>query len=177
MTSARWYAITTQPRHERVVAQQLQAKSIEAFLPLLTTQSHWKDRRVLIERPIFPGYIFTRIDLRERHHVFSIPSVVRMLSFGGAPAAIDDAEIEAVRQCLAYGNKPEPHPFPESGELVRVKSGALQGLEGIVTRHKNHCRIVVSIALIHKSIAAEIDAHLLEPLGHFPQQTAALREA
>jgi transcription antitermination factor NusG len=177
MTSARWYAVTTQPRHEKVVAKQLQAKSIETFLPLLATQSRWKDRRVLIERPIFPGYVFTRIDLTERHHVFSIPSVVRMLSFSGAPAAIDDAEIEAVRQCLAFGNKPEPHPFPESGELVRVKSGALQGLEGIVIRHTNHCRIVISIALIHKSIAAEIDAYLLEPLGQFPRQTAALREA
>src|SRR6202790_2775468 len=100
-----------------------------------------------------------------------------MVSFSGAPAAIDDAEIEAVQQCLAFGNKPEPHPFPESGELVRVKSGALQGLEGIVIPHTNHCRIVISIALIHKSIAAEIDAYLLEPLGHFPRQTAALREA
>jgi len=174
MTSARWYAVTTQPRHEKVVAQQLQAKSIETFLPLLSTSSRWKDRRVLIERPIFPGYVFTHIELKDRHHVFSVPSVVRMLSFSGAPAAIDDAEIEAVRLCLTYGDKPEPHPFPQAGELVRVKSGPLQGLEGIVTRQKNQCRIVVSIALIHKSIAAEIDAHLLEPLGQFAEQTGSL---
>ena len=175
MTSARWYAVTTQPRHEKVVAQQLKAKSIETFLPLLTTPSRWKDRRVFIDRPIFPGYVFTHIELKERHHVLSIPSVVRLLSFGGVPAAIDDAEIEAVRLCLTYGNKLEPFPFPQSGELVRVTSGALQGLEGIVTRHKNQCRIIVSIALIHKSIAAEIDGHLLEPLSHFSEQSAAMR--
>jgi transcription antitermination factor NusG len=175
MTSARWYAVTTQPRHEKVVAQQLESKSIEHFLPLLAAESRWKDRRVRIERPIFPGYVFTHIDLKDRRHVFSISSVVRMLSFGGAAAIIDDAEIEAVRLCLSYGNKPEPYPFPETGELVRVKSGPLQGLEGVVTRRKNHCRIVVSISLIHKSIAAEIDAHLLEPLGQFADEIAAHR--
>jgi transcription antitermination factor NusG len=165
MTSVRWYAVTTQPRHEKVVAQQLQAKSIETYLPLLATHSRWKDRRVLIHQPIFPGYIFTRIDLKDRNHVLSVPSVVRMLSFSGAPAPIDDAEIDAVRLCLTCGDHPEPHAFPETGDLVRVRSGALRGLEGVVMRNKGGCRIVVSIALIHKSIAAEIDADLLEPLS------------
>jgi len=174
VTSARWYAVTTQPRHEKVVAQQLQAKSIETFLPLLKISSRWKDRRVLIEQPIFPGYVFTRIDLKDRPHVFSVPSVVRILSFSGAPAPIDDDEIEAVRLCLAHCDKPEPHPFPAAGELVRVKSGALQGLKGIVARHKNQCRIVVTITLIHKSISAEIDAHLLEPLNTYSGECMAL---
>ena len=177
MTSARWYAVTTQPRHEKVVAQHLESKSVEHFLPLITIESRWKDRRVRIEQPIFPGYIFTRIDPKDRHHVFSVPSVVRMLSFGGTPAVIEDSEIEAVRLCLTHSTKPEPYPFPETGEFVRVKSGALRGLEGIVVRQKNQCRIVVSISLIHKSVATEIDGHLLEPLGRFVDNTAALRGA
>lgn len=165
--SVRWYAVTTQPRHEKAVAEQLEAKSIEHFLPVIPTASRWKDRRVILDRPLFPGYIFTRLELKDRHQVFNIPSVVRMLSFGGAPAIIDDSEIEAVRLCLVYGNQPQPHSFPEAGEFVRVKSGPLQGLEGVVIRQKNQCRIVVSISLIHKSIATEIDAYLLESLGRF----------
>jgi transcription antitermination factor NusG len=150
------------------VADHLQAKEVEAFLPLLSEPSRWKDRRVIVERPIFPGYVFVRIDLAERHRIFGTPSVVRMLAFGGAPAAIDDSEIDAVRLCLSRGTKAQAHPFPGAGELVRVKSGALEGLEGIVVRQKNECRIVVSISLIHKSIAAEVDAHLLEPVTSCP---------
>jgi transcription antitermination factor NusG len=174
MTDACWYAVTTQPRHEKVVAEQLSAKSIETFLPLLATPSRWKDRQVLIERPIFPGYVFTRIELRERKQIYSVPSVVRILSFSGLPAIIDDSEIEAVRLCLNRGKQPQPHPFLEAGELVKVKSGTLQGLEGIVVRHKNQYRIVVSIALIHQSIAVEIDADMLEPSGIFPGQLTEL---
>jgi transcription antitermination factor NusG len=165
MATIRWYAVTTQPRHEKVVAEQLQSKSIEAYLPLMSTPSRWKDRRVVIQRPIFPGYVFTHIDLCERQHIYSVPGVVRMLSFNGAPAVIDDAEIEAVRLCLISGTNPEPHLYLETGKSVRVKSGPLMGVEGVVARQKNLCRIIVSIAMIHQSVAVEIDAHLLEPIG------------
>lgn len=160
-----WYAFTTQPRHEKRVAEQLQSRSIEAFLPLIAAPSRWKDRQVVLERPVFPGYVFARIDLHQRRQVFCLPGIVRMLSFNGQPARIDDAEIEAVRTCLAGGNNPKPHPFLDIGERVRVKSGSLIGLEGIVLRHKNHCRIVFSITLIHQAVAVETDAILLEPIG------------
>ncbi len=165
MSTPRWYALATQPRHEKVVAGQLFAGSVEAFLPILKTQSQWKDRKMVIDRPVFPGYVFARIDLNERMSVYRIPGVLRILSFNGQAAAIDDYEIEAVRICLTRGSYPETHPFPVVGEKVRVKSGALQGVEGIVTRVKNQCRIVVSIALIHQSVSAEIDAGLLEPVS------------
>ena len=165
MEAVHWYAVTTKPRHEKVVAEQLQSKSIESFLPIVSTPSRWKDRKVVLERPIFPGYVFTRIDLRDRTGIYSVPGVLRMLCFNGKPAEIEDAEIEAVRLCLARGSKPEPHPFLQSGERVRVKSGALAGLEGVVTRLKSECRIVVSITSIYQSVAVEIDANLLEPAG------------
>ncbi len=165
MKSIHWYAFTTQPRHEKVVARQLESRSIESFVPLLTTQSRRKDRRAVLDQPLFPGYVFTRIDPKDRAHVLKIPSVVRMLAFNGTPAAIEDDEIDAVRRCLTCGENPEPHPFPETGDLVRVKSGPLQGLQGVVTRCKNGLRIVVSIQLIHKSIATEVNAHILEPVS------------
>ena len=181
MTLARWYAVTTQPRHEKAVAQQLTAKSIETFLPTLTLSSQWKDRKVLIERPLFPSYVFTRIDLKDRHHVFSVPSVLRMLAFNGTPAAIDEAEIAAVRLSLSSDQKSEPHPYLKSGELVRVKFGSLRGLEGIVTRNKSQCRIIVSISLLQQSIATEIDADLLEPIGapsfNYPQEVSFQRSS
>jgi transcription antitermination factor NusG len=172
LAEPRWYALTTQPRHEKVVAEQLQSKSIEAFLPVLATPSRWKDRRVMIDRPIFPGYVFTHIKLHERKSIFGTPGVVRMLSFNGRPAAIDDAEIDAIRLCLEGGSRPERHPYLATGEMVRVKSGALAGLNGLVTRHKNQYRIIVSMTLIRQSVSVEIDAAALEPLG--PSSTRAL---
>jgi transcription antitermination factor NusG len=162
MTPSRWYAISTLSRHEKVVAELLQSKSIQTFLPLTTTLSQWKDRRVLIQRPIFPGYVFTHIELRERQHVYTVPGVLRILSFNGNPAVIEDAEIEAVRLCLNHGKNPQPYPYLAIGKRVRVKSGVFMGTEGVVTRHKKQCRIVISIPVIHQSIAVEIDADLLE---------------
>ena len=163
MSTPSWYAVATKPRHEKVVNEQLKSSSVEAFLPVLKTFSRWKDRRVTIERPIFPGYVFTRIDLLERTKFYTIPGIIRIVSFNGKPAPIDDSEIEGVRLCLTQGRSPAPHPFPALGDRVRVVSGALQGLKGVVVRNGKQYRIVVSIQLIHQSVSAEIDAHLLEP--------------
>ena len=116
----------------------------------------------MIQRPIFPGYVFTHLDLRDRNHLFSIPGVVRMLSFNGAAVPIDDEEIEAVQLCLERGANPQPHSFLQVGERVKVISGALAGLEGVVSRHRNQLRIVVSIALINQAVAVEIDADMIE---------------
>ncbi len=162
MATARWYAVATQPRHEKVVTGQLETAGVEVFLPLMKAPSRWKDRRVTLERPIFPGYVFTRIDLDDRRRVYSVPGVVRMISFNGKPAEIDESEIEAVRTCLTQGVRPEPHSFLTSGEKVRVISGVLQGVEGVVLRQKNELRIVVSISLIQQSISVEVDAHSVE---------------
>jgi transcription antitermination factor NusG len=106
--------------------------------------------------------------LHERKNIYSVPGVVRILSFNGKAAVIDDSEIEAVRMCLLQGVNPQPHPFPVVGERVRVKSGPLQGLQGVVLRLKKECRIVVSIALIHQSVSAEIDVDLVEPVNASP---------
>jgi transcription antitermination factor NusG len=165
MSQPHWYTITTQPRHEKVVAELLQAKSVEVFLPLIAIPSRWKDRTVVIQNPIFPGYVFTRIELHERPHIYSVPGFVRMLSFNGKPAVIEDAEIEAVRLCLTRGHNPQPHPFLEAGQQVRVKSGSLAGMKGVVVRAKNQCRIVVSISMIHQAVSVEIDGDILELLA------------
>jgi transcription antitermination factor NusG len=161
----RWYAVYTYPRHERSVTEHLEAHVIEAFLPSCRVKSRWKDRRVEIERVIFPCYVFARMKLHHRVTVMSIPSVIRIVSFSGAPVAIPDAEIDAVRLCLGVGAKVEQHSYIEVGERVRVRSGAFEGLEGIVLRRSNGCKLVVSIGLIHQSVALEIEAKELETIN------------
>jgi transcription antitermination factor NusG len=163
-SSHRWYAVYTYPRHEKAVKEQLESKAVEAFLPTLTSENRWKDRRVRIHTPLFPGYVFTRISLSERSRVLAVPGVIRMLSFNGTPAPIDDSEIEAVRFCLQRGVTLEPCPFLEVGDRVRVRSGLLEGLEGLISRCKNERRLIVPISLINQSVAVEIDVQLLEPL-------------
>jgi transcription antitermination factor NusG len=161
----RWYAVYTYPRHEKVVTERLESQSVEAFLPTCVIESRWKDRRVRIQTPVFPGYVFTRIKLAERSKVFNLPGVLRILSFNGVPAPIDDAEIDAVKLCLERGGTVRPHPFIEVGERVRVRSGMLEGLEGLVARCKNDRILILPIALINQSVAVEVDADLLEPLA------------
>lgn len=157
-----WYAVYTYPRHERSVADQLERKSVETFLPTFTSQSRWKDRRVEIARPLFPGYVFTRIGLGERLKIVSIPSVVRILSFNGKPATIPDQEIETIRLCMTGAARLEPHLFLAVGERVRVRSGAFEGAEGIVIHQNNRCKILISIGLIQQSVALEIESSQLE---------------
>lgn len=159
-----WYAVYTYPRHEKAVQEQLDWKGVEVFLPTFTSERHWKDRKVCVDLPLFPGYVFTRIHPDERIKVLSTPSVVRMLSFNGVLAPIADSEINAIRLCLERNAALEKHPFLSVGERVRVLQGAFEGLEGVVVRHKNGCKLVISVNLIHQSVALEISADLLEPL-------------
>jgi transcription antitermination factor NusG len=157
-----WFVAYTYPRHERSVANHLAQKSVESFLPCLTKTSRWKDRQVKIEVPLFPGYIFTRISPNERVKVMSIPGVIRMLSYNEVPVMVSNSEIDSIRLCLSRGGKLEPHRFIAIGERVRVKEGIFQGLEGFVVRHHQGCKLVVTVGLIHQSVALEIEEDLLE---------------
>jgi transcription antitermination factor NusG len=157
-----WYVAYTYPRHEKAVADQVQLRAIETFLPTYAVKSQWKDRRVQLELPLFAGYVFTRMTARERVKVLSVPSVIRILSYRGMPVPVSDAEIEIIRMCLRAGGKLEPHPYITVGDRVRVREGAFEGLEGIVVRKNNRCKLVVSIELIHQSVSLEVDPQQLE---------------
>lgn len=159
----RWYAAYTYPRHERVVADQLESKGVEAFLPTSTIASRWKDRTVRIPFPLFPSYVFVRVEPTRRVAVLRVQGVIRILSANGVPIAIPDSEIDAVKRCVCEGARLESHPFLVSGMRVRVRSGPFSGLEGIVTQDNGKCKVVVSIAAIHQSIALELDRECIEP--------------
>lgn len=159
-----WYAAYTYPRHEKSVFEQLAQKSVECYLPLYEEVHRWTDRNVRVQLPLFPGYVFVHIPLCERKKVLSVGSVVRILSFNGRPVPLPESEIENLRKSLAHG-RVEPFPYYLcKGDRVRIKSGALQGLEGIVERQKGKSRIIISINAIMNSVAVDLEAEDLEPL-------------
>ena len=154
---SKWFAAYTSPRHEKHVSLQMGRHGIHNFLPLYKSIRRWKDRRKELELPIFPGYLFVRIALRERLRVLQLPGVVQLVSFQGQPAPLPDADIEMLQRQMAQNSGLQPHPFLTVGKRVRVHSGSMAGVEGILVRKKDKFRVVVSIELIQRSVAMEID--------------------
>jgi transcription antitermination factor NusG len=153
-----WYAAYTCANHEKRVACELQVRSVEHFLPLYRSVRRWSDRRVQIDLPLFPGYVFVRLALRDRLRVLQIPSVVRLVGFNGLPTALPDEEMEILRSGLTERLRAEPHPFLTVGRHVRITAGPFDGLQGVLKRKKSKVRVVVSLSLIHRSIAVDLDA-------------------
>jgi len=160
----RWYAVHTCPRHEKRVAEQLSGKNVEHFLPLYEAVHRWKDRRAKVQLPLFPGYIFVHIALKDRLQVLEIPSIVQIVSFRGQPSCLPQREIDALRNGLANRLRAEPYPYLKVGRRVRVRSGPLFGAEGILLRKKDTFRLVLSLELIMRSVAVEVDVADVEPL-------------
>jgi transcription antitermination factor NusG len=160
----RWYAAYTSANHEKKAAAEISRRGVESFLPLYRAIRRWSDRRVKLELPLFPGYVFVHLALRERLRVLQVPGVAKLVGFGGSPAALPDEQVEALRAGLAGRLHAEPHPFLTAGRRVRVKTGPLQGLEGFVVRRKNSLRLVISLDLIQRAAAVEIDEADVEPM-------------
>lgn len=159
-----WFAVYTTCRHEKRVAQHLEQRRIEHFLPLFCTQHQWKDgSRVTLKLPLFPGYVFVRINAHERVGVLQVPGVVSMVGTGSRPAPLPDLEVEGLRAGLD-SMRVEPHPLTTVGRRVRIKVGALAGLEGIVVRKKSGFRVVLTLDLLMQSIAIEVDGNDVEPV-------------
>ena len=153
----RWYAAYTSANHEKRVAQQLESRAVEHYLPMYESVRRWKDRRVRLQLPLFPGYVFVRMALRERLRVLAIPGVARLVGFDGRPSSVPAEDIEAIRACLAGNRDVQPHPYVRCGQRVRVLSGPLAGFSGIVVRQKNRTRFVVSLDVLERSVAVEMD--------------------
>lgn len=162
----RWYAACTSANHERRIAEQLLVRDVEHFLPTYSSLRRWKDRRITLHLPLFPGYVFVRIALRDRLRVLQVPGVARFVSFNGAAAPVADAEIEQLQSALARGMRVEPHPYLTAGRRARIKEGPLAGCEGILVRKKGNSRLVLSIDLIQRSIMVDLDAGVVEPVFH-----------
>ena len=162
--SPSWFAAYTTPRHEKTVTRQLESRSIESFLPLYKSIRRWKNGcRVEIEQPLFPGYVFVRVPRRDSVKVLQLPGVLSIVSSGRKPAALSTTDIEALRSALPH-HLFEPHPYLAVGHRVRIITGPLTGLIGVVVRKKSGLRVVLSLDLIQQSVAVEIDLDEIEPV-------------
>ena len=164
-SAERWYAVQTRSRFEKVVRTELGIRGIEHYLPTFEDLHQWKDRKKVVEVPLFSGYIFARLEDSEsaRLPVLRTNGVVRILGTGAAMEPVPDWEIDSVRTLLQSGNGCFAHPFVREGAWVRVRNGALAGLEGRLVRMKNRTRLVVSVELLSQSVATEIDVRDVQP--------------
>jgi len=160
----KWYAVYTWAHHEKRVAEQLEQRQLRNFLPLYRAMHRWKDRRKEVELALFPSYVFVQLSLQHRLRVLEIPSVVHLVSFQGKPAPLPEHEIEQLRQGVDGRVRMGPHPYLQAGQRVRVRSGPVAGLEGILVRRKEGARLVVSIEILMRAVAMEIDEADVQPL-------------
>lgn len=162
-----WHAVYTRHQHEKTVARILTMKGFETLLPLYQVFSRWQDRVKSLSLPLFPCYVFLNGGRERRLDVVTTPGIHAFVLSAGQPASIPTFEIDAIRRAVERGARLEPHPFLKSGEWVRVKSGPLEGFEGILVRKKGLYRLVLSVAILGKAAAAEVDAAHVERLhGH-----------
>jgi transcription antitermination factor NusG len=165
-SAPKWFAVYTTARHEKRLGQRFAERQIEFYLPLYSAIHRWKDgSRAHLELPLFPCYIFVRIDWNERLKALQVPGVLSIIGNGREPSPLPDFEIESLRSGL-HLRVFEPHPYLIAGERVRIKGGPLAGMEGVLVRKKNDFRVVLTLNMIKQSVAVEVDVDQLEPIGH-----------
>jgi len=160
----KWFAVVTTPQHEKAAFRHLDFAGIETFLPTYESSRTWKNRqKVKVQLPLFPTYLFVRIDQADRASVLRTPGVRRLVGNSREPLCLPDREVEFLRTSTLQ-QKAEPYAGLIAGQRVRIKSGAMQGLEGWLVRKSSGWRFILTVQLIHQHIAVEVDASTLEPI-------------
>lgn len=169
-----WYALRVKSNFEKVSATLLTQRGFEVFLPTYRSRRTWSDRVVHLDLPLFPGYVFCRLEMNSRVQVLSTPGVVNLVGIGKAPTPIDENEIAAVRVLVNSKLCTQPWPFLQIGQRVRIKRGPLSGVEGHLVEFKSGYRLVVSVTLLQRSVATEIDGSLVQPIGTVLARAASI---
>ena len=151
------------------MASALLAKGYEGFLPLYRCKRRWSDRIKEIELPLFDGYMFCRFDVMRRLPILVTPGVIRVVGIANNPTPVDEDEIAAIFSIVMAGAQAEPHPYLLVGQRVRIDRGTLSGVEGILLAEKKPARLVVSVTLLQRSVAVEIDEAWVSPVGPAPR--------
>jgi len=151
-----WYVAYARPRHEKYIAHQLEQFGIQSLVPLYTSVRRWKDRKKYLELPLFPCYVFVQIALQRKLELLRLPGVVDFVSFQGKPVPVLSSEIEAL-QSLNAATMAHPYPYLQAGRKVRIRRGVLEGVEGIFVRRRGQSRVVLSVSLIQRSVAIEVE--------------------
>jgi transcription antitermination factor NusG len=160
--AAEWFAVYVKHHHERKAADLLQRKDIEVFLPEQKVIRRWKDRNKSLSLPLFPGYIFLHSDLHDRFQILNTPGVFFLVESAGRACPIPKPEIDSIRRVVESGLPAQTHPFVAAGDRVRISSGPLSGVIGILTHFKNQQRVVLTVELLQKAILIEVEAGSLE---------------
>src|ERR1017187_5838451 len=166
-TLPRWFAVYTTPRHEKHVSEILAERQIETFLPLYRANRQWKKSSpVVLDLPLFPTYVFVRIERKSRGVILGTPGVLSIVGSSKESWPLPDFEIDALRSGLLE-RKIEPHPYLVVGERVRIMAGVMAGVEGVLVRKKSDLRVVLSLDTIMRSVAVEVNADDIEPASSF----------
>jgi transcription antitermination factor NusG len=172
-----WFALQVRTRHEGCVADYLDGKGYEWFLPLYKCRKRWSDRIKEVETPLFPGYLFCRFDSQERLPILKTPGVIQIVGYNRSPIPVDETEICAIQTLVASGMPNRPWPFLHAGDNVQIQCGPLRGLQGVLVSFKGNCRLVLSLTLLQRSVAVEIDSAFVaaaRPVAR-PQESTQLR--
>ncbi len=161
-----WFAVQVRARSEKLVSSILENKGFENLLPLYSVRRQRSDRVLGVEVPLFPGYLFCRLDLTRRLlPLFTTPGVVRLLGVGNMPMPVDDSEIDAVRAIIKAGRSPRPWPMPQAGQRVRIEAGPLTGVEGVLVGKRKNSRLVVTVTLLKRAVSVEVDEDAARPVA------------
>ncbi len=159
-----WFALQTRSRYEHFVASMLRGKGYELFLPVYVSQRRWSDRTKNLELPLFPGYLFCRFDPTDRLPIIVTPGIVQVVGTGKNPVPVADEEVAALQSAVKSGLPREPCQFLQIGQRVRVERGPLCGLDGILTGFKGHHRLVLSVTLLQRSVAIQVEESWVRPI-------------
>jgi len=160
----KWYALYVRSRQEHMVADGLKVRGYEEFLPMYRDRRPWSDRQKSVELPLFPGYVFFRMTPAARAPLYTIPGLVSVVGRGHEPEAVEDSEIAQIQAISRTGMPAKPWPYLGAGRRVRIQHGALKDIEGIVTDLKGSLRLVLSVTLLQRSVAVEIDREMISPI-------------
>lgn len=169
---AQWYALQVWSRKENYVSAHLQGLGYECFLPTYRSRRKWSDRTKELEQPLFPGYLFCRFDVSNRRPLVMAPGVIQVVGNGKTPIPVAGPEMERIQMAVASEAPREPWPYVEVGERVRVAYGSLRGLEGILINIKGSHRVVLSISLLQRSVAVEVDQAWITAVDHVRSEAA-----
>jgi transcriptional antiterminator NusG len=164
--SENWYAVQTRARHERVVAHRLCETGLTTFLPTFTEVHRWSDRRKTVEVPLFSCYVFVKLmpSNEERRRVLRVDSVLRFVGIRGLGTPIPNQQIDAVRALVEEQLPCCSHPFLKIGQRVRIRGGALDGVEGILLSRNGDRTLIISVDAIHRSLAVRVEGYDVEPV-------------
>jgi transcription antitermination factor NusG len=153
-----WYALCVRSKYEKRVADALTSKGYDCLLPIYREKRKWSDRTKILELPLFPGYVFSRFDVEVRLPILTTPGVLTVAGIGRIPQALDPDEVEQIRKVAAVGAPAQPWPFLKIGQRVRITAGPLMGVQGLLMQRRGETKVVLSVSLLEKSIAVQVES-------------------